>query len=91
VQRSVDHYEISCLGASWGEIWAVWRKFWWGSTNPIFPIRTQNSIQISSHAISRLFKLWKGNSEARNFELHVFEKWVERCKKCIACQRKYLE
>jgi hypothetical protein len=27
VQRSVDHYEISCLGASWGEIWAVWRKF----------------------------------------------------------------
>jgi hypothetical protein len=22
---------------------------------------------------------------------HVFEKWVERCKKCIACQGKYFE
>jgi len=20
---------------------------------------------------------------------HVFEKWVERCKKCIACQGRY--
>jgi hypothetical protein len=37
----------------------------------------------------------KGSSEARNFEVinglqHVSEKWVERCKKCIACQgRRY--
>jgi hypothetical protein len=22
---------------------------------------------------------------------HVFEKWVERCKKCIACQERYFE
>jgi hypothetical protein len=22
---------------------------------------------------------------------HVFEKWAERCKKCIACQGRYLE
>jgi hypothetical protein len=22
---------------------------------------------------------------------HVFEKWVERCKKCIACHGKYFE
>jgi hypothetical protein len=32
--------------------------------------------------------------EARNFEVinglqHVFEKWVERCKKCIAYQGRY--
>jgi hypothetical protein len=38
----------------------------------------------------------KGNSEARNFQVinglqHVFEKWVERCKKCIACQGRYFE
>jgi hypothetical protein len=36
----------------------------------------------------------KGCSEARNFEVinglqHVFEKWVERCKKCIACQGRH--
>jgi hypothetical protein len=44
----------------------------------------------------RLFQPWKGSSEARNLEVinglqHVFEKWVERCKKCIACQRWYFE
>jgi len=38
----------------------------------------------------------KGSSEARNFEVinglqHVFEKWVERCKKFIACQGRYFE
>jgi hypothetical protein len=22
---------------------------------------------------------------------HIFEKWVERCKKCIACQGRYFE
>jgi hypothetical protein len=61
-----------------------------------FPNRKQNSIQISLHAISGLFQPWKGSSEARNFEVinglqHVFEKWVERCKKCIACQGRYFE
>jgi hypothetical protein len=35
-------------------------------------------------------------SEARNFEVinglqHVFEEEVERCKKCIACQRRYFK
>jgi hypothetical protein len=34
--------------------------------------------------------------EARNFEVinglqHIFEKWVERCKKCIACEGRYFE
>jgi hypothetical protein len=48
------------------------------------PIRT-SAIQFSL-----------GSSEARNFEVinclqHVFEKWVERCKKCVACQGRYFE
>jgi hypothetical protein len=38
----------------------------------------------------------KGALGPRNFEVidglhHVFEKWVERCKKCIACQGRYFE
>jgi hypothetical protein len=28
---------------------------------------------------------------AANGLQQVFEKWVERCKKCIACQGRYLE
>jgi hypothetical protein len=35
-----------------------------GSTDPLFPSRTQNSMQISSHAISGLFQTRKGSSEA---------------------------
>jgi hypothetical protein len=51
----------------------------------------RHTVQISRHAISGFFQPWKESSEARNFEVinglqHVFEKWVERCKKCIACQ-----
>jgi hypothetical protein len=25
------------------------------------------------------------------YSFYVFEKWVERCKKCIACQGRYFE
>jgi hypothetical protein len=93
VLHTVDHFGISCLV---GEIWTVWRMFYWGSTDPLFPSRSQNSIQISPHAISGLFQPWKDSSEARNLEVindlqHIFEKWVERCKKCIAFQGRYFE
>jgi hypothetical protein len=74
-----------------GEIWIEFcvRLGKSGSVEPHKNIR--HTVQISPHAIYGLFQPWKGNSEARNFEVinglqHVFEKWVERCKKCIACQ-----
>jgi hypothetical protein len=61
------------------------------------PIRT-SAIQTRPrpHAISGLFQPRKGSSKVRNFELinclqHVFEKWVERCKKRIVCQGRYFE
>jgi hypothetical protein len=70
--------------------------FQWDSADPFFSSRTQNSIQISPHAIPGLFQPCRRSSKARNFEVinglqHVFEKWMERCKKCIACQGKYFE
>jgi hypothetical protein len=42
------------------------------------------------------FPTMKRSSEARNLEVinglqHVFEKWVERCKKCISCQGRCFE
>jgi hypothetical protein len=42
------------------------------------------------------FPTMKRSSEVRNFEMfnglqHVFEKGVERCKKCIAFQGRYFE
>jgi hypothetical protein len=67
-----------------------------GCSNGVPPVhffQAEHRIQFRSrpHAISGLFRPWKGSSEARNFEVpnglqHVFEKWVERCKKSIACQ-----
>jgi hypothetical protein len=43
------------------------------------------SDQEGKTACSSILKL------AANGLQHVFEKWVERCKKCIACQRRYFE
>jgi hypothetical protein len=57
----------------------------------------RHTVQISPHAISGLFQPSKGRSEeARNFEVinglqQFFKKWVEHCKKCIACQGRYFE
>jgi hypothetical protein len=99
VLQAVDHFEISCHGAPFS--WMEKPRNRMGRdldcmADLLFPSRTQNSIQISSHAISGLFQLWKWRSEARNFDVinglqHVFEKWVELCKKCIACQVRYFE
>jgi hypothetical protein len=65
---------------------------------PIHFFQAEHRIPFKSHphAISGLFQPWKGSSEARNFEVinglqHIFEKWVERCKKSITCQGRYFE
>jgi hypothetical protein len=65
---------------------------------PIHFFQAEHRIQFISlpRAISGLFQPWKWSSEARNLEVinglqHVFEKWVKRCKKCIACQGRYFE
>jgi hypothetical protein len=107
VLHTVDHFVISCLLRA-PLLWSKKPRIAWGRdmdcmadvlmglhrSTFTFPCRTQNSIQISPHAISGLFQPWNGSCEVRNFELinglqHVFEKWVERCKKCIACQGRY--
>jgi hypothetical protein len=56
------------------------------------PIRTS---AIRSRSRPMRF-LCFSNHEAINFEViiclqNVFEKWVERCKKCITCQERYTE
>jgi hypothetical protein len=59
--------------------------------------QAEHRIQfISPHATSGFSQPRKGSSKARNLEVinglqHVFEKRVERCKKCIACQGRYFE
>jgi hypothetical protein len=103
---TVDHLKISCLVATFhgwkspevacGKIWTEF-CVWLGKRGSMEPHQNiHHTVQISSHVISGLFQPWKGSSEARTFKLihslqHIFEKWVEHCKKCIACQRRYFE
>jgi hypothetical protein len=81
---------------AWGEIWIEFCVRL-GKCEPVKPHQNfGHTVQISSHAMSGLFQPWKGSSKARNFEVinglqHVLEKWVERCKKRIACQGRYFE
>jgi hypothetical protein len=43
-------------------------------------------LRFSNHSRGQnLLKL------AANGLQHIFEKWAERCKKCIACQGRYFE
>jgi hypothetical protein len=81
---------------TWDKIWIelcvqLWKS---GSAEP--HQNNCHTVHISPHAISELFQPRRGISEARNFEVinglwHVFEKWVERFKKRIACHTKYFE
>jgi hypothetical protein len=68
---------------------SVWKK-WIGGT-PSEHLPYSPDVAMSPHAIFGSFQPWKGSSNERNFEVinglqHVFEKWVERCKKCIPTQ-----
>jgi hypothetical protein len=105
VLQTVDHFEISCLGApfSWlekprnrmGRDLDCMADVLMGFHRSTFSKSNTEFNSDLAHAISGLFQPRKGSSKARNFEVinglqHVFEKWVERCKMCIACQGRYL-
>jgi hypothetical protein len=98
--QTVNHFEISCLGAPFPWLEKPRNRMGrdrLGKSGSVKPHQNiQYIVQISLHAISGLFQPGKGNSEARNFEVingqqHAFEKLLERCKKCIACQGRYFE
>jgi hypothetical protein len=58
-------------------------------------LQAEHRIQFRSRPMRFLaFPTMKRELRGKNFEVindlqHVFEKWVERCKKCIACQGRY--
>jgi hypothetical protein len=60
-----------------------WKRFRDGETNVKDEPRSDQEVKTACSTI--LLKL------AANGLQHVFEKWVERCKKCIACQGRYFE
>jgi hypothetical protein len=68
----------------WGEIWTVWRMLM-GFHQSMF---SKTNTKFNSDLAPMRFL---GSSEVINGLQHVFEKWVERCKKCIACQGRYFE
>jgi hypothetical protein len=84
------------LEISWSEIWIEFCVRL-GKVDRWNPIRT-SAIQSRSRPTRFLgfSNHEKWSPEARNLEVinglqHVFEKWLGRCKKCIACQGRYFE
>jgi hypothetical protein len=60
-----------------------WKRFRDGETNVKDEPRSDQEVKTACSII--LLGL------AANGLQHIFEKWVERCKKCIACQGRYFE
>jgi hypothetical protein len=59
-----------------------WKRFRDGETN----VKNEPCSQAKHSACSTIFL-----TLAANGLQHLFEKWLERCKKCIACQGRYVE
>jgi hypothetical protein len=106
VLQTVDHFEISYLGTPFSRLEKPRNRMGRDldcmadvligfHPSTFSKLNTEFNSDLA-HAISGLFQPRKWSSEARNFEVinglqHVFEKWVERCKKCIASQGRYFE
>jgi hypothetical protein len=58
---------------------------WWKRCRDRERKKFQNDQEVKTACSTILLKL------AANGPQHIFEKWVERCKKCIVCQGRYFE
>jgi hypothetical protein len=109
VPQTVDHFEISCLGAPFSrlgkprnrmgrdlncmaDVLMGFHRSTFSKPNPEF----NSDLASCDVFVFFFFEPLKWSSEARNFEVisglrNIFEKWVERGKKCIACQGRYFE
>jgi hypothetical protein len=106
VLQTIDHFEISCLGAPFSWLEKPRKCMGWdldcmvdvlmGLHQSTFP---KPNIEFNSDLIPCdfwAFPTMKRSSEARNCEMvnslqRVFEKCVQHCRKCIACQGRYFE
>jgi hypothetical protein len=96
VLQTVDHFEISCLVApfSWLEkprnlmgrdlnwiLCSAWKE-WIGGTPSEHPPCSPDLAPCDFCAFQTMKRELRGKTNGLQ---HVFGKWVERCKKCIAC------
>jgi hypothetical protein len=106
VLQIVDHFEIFCLGAPFSWLEKPRNRMWrdldcmadvlMGFHRSTFS--TPNTEFSSDLAPCDFwdFPTMKRELRGKNFEVinglqHVFEKWVERCKKWFACQGRYFK
>jgi hypothetical protein len=104
--KTVDHFEISCLGAlfSWlekprnhmGQDLDCMAEVVMGFHQSTFskPKTEFNSDLTACNFWA--FSTIKRELQCKKFQVinslqHVFKKWVEHCKKCIACQGRYFK
>jgi hypothetical protein len=106
VLQTVDHFEISCLGAPfpWLEkprnrmrrdlnwiLFSAWKKGI-GGTPLEHPSYRPDLAPCDFWAFPTMKRELRGKKfQSDKRSAARFEKWVERCKKCTACQGSYFE
>jgi hypothetical protein len=106
VLQTVDHFEISCLGTPFSSLEKPRNRRRQDLDCMVevlmgFHRSTFSKPKTEFYSHLALCDFWafqpqKGSSEARNFQVinglqYIFEKWVERCKKCVGYERSYFE
>jgi hypothetical protein len=101
VLQTIDHFKISCLEAPFSQLEKPRNRMGRDldcMVDVLMEFHRSTFSKPNTESNSDLapcdfwlFQLCKGSSAARNFEVinslqHIFEKWVDYCKKCIACQ-----
>jgi hypothetical protein len=99
VLQTVDHFEISCLGAPFS--WLEKLRNLMGRdldcmADVLMEFHRSTFSKPNTEFNSMRFLGFPFNEKARNFEVfnglqHVLQKWMERCKKSIACQGRCFE
>jgi hypothetical protein len=104
--QTIDHFKISCLGAPFpwlekprnhmGRDLNCTADVLMGFHSSTFSMPNTEFNSNIAPCNFWAFPTTKRSSKARNLKVinglqHIFEKWVEHCKKCIACQGRYFE
>jgi hypothetical protein len=87
--ETVDHFEISCLGAPFS--WLEKPRNLMGQDLDCMADVLMGFHRSTFSKPNTEFSSNLAPCEVMNGLQHVFEKWVERCKKCIALQGRYFE
>jgi hypothetical protein len=93
VLQTIDHFEISCL-RDLDCMADVLMGFYQSTFSKLNTEFNSDLTPCNFWAFPTIKRELQGKKFQKNSEeilQHVFEKWVQHCKKCIACQGRYFK